>query len=79
MTPVEFDAIVLQEGNTFVAHCLELDVSSCGQDLNEARRLYKDYSAGEAQRRQPLVLRDWDPAAPRLRGKRLPQLSAYPG
>ena len=38
MTPVEFDAIVLQEGNTFVAHCPELDVSSCGQDLNEARR-----------------------------------------
>lgn len=38
MAPIEFDVIIFQEGKSFVAHCPELDVSSCGHDVDEARR-----------------------------------------
>jgi len=41
MQPVEFDAIVFQEETTYVAHCPELDVSSCGKTLDEARQNLK--------------------------------------
>lgn len=41
MTPIEFDAIIFQEGGSFVAHCHELDVSSCGHDVDEARQNLK--------------------------------------
>ena len=41
MTPIEFDAIIFQEGKAYVAHCPELDVSSCGHDVEEARRNLK--------------------------------------
>jgi len=41
MTPIEFDAIIFQEGKSFVAHCPELDVASCGHDVDEARRNLK--------------------------------------
>lgn len=41
MTPIEFDAIIFQEGNSFVTHCPELDVSSCGHDVDEARQNLK--------------------------------------
>jgi predicted RNase H-like HicB family nuclease len=37
MIPIEFDTIIFQEGKAFVAHCPELDVSSCGNDMDEAR------------------------------------------
>ena len=38
MIPIEFDAIFFQEGKACVAYCPELDVSSCGHDVEEARR-----------------------------------------
>ena len=41
MIPIEFDAIIFQEGKGYVAHCPELDVSSCGGDVDEARRNLK--------------------------------------
>jgi len=41
MIPIEFDAIIFQEGQTYVAYCPELDVSSCGQDVDHARRNLK--------------------------------------
>ncbi len=41
MIPIEFDAIIFQEGKAYVAHCPELDVSSCGKDGDEARRNLK--------------------------------------
>jgi len=41
MTAIEFDAIIFQEGKTYVAHCPELDVSSCGHDVEEAQRNLK--------------------------------------
>ena len=37
MIPIEFDAIIFQEGKSCVAHCPELDVSSCGHNVDEAR------------------------------------------
>ncbi|MFQ6093475.1 MAG: type II toxin-antitoxin system HicB family antitoxin [bacterium] len=37
MTEIEFDAIVFQQGKTYVAYCPELDVSSCGEDVGQAR------------------------------------------
>jgi predicted RNase H-like HicB family nuclease len=37
MIPIEFDAIIFQESKSFVAHCPELDVSSCGHNVDEAR------------------------------------------
>ncbi|HSF10201.1 MAG TPA: type II toxin-antitoxin system HicB family antitoxin [Nitrospirales bacterium] len=41
MQPVEFDAIVFQEETTYVAHCPELDVSSCRKTLDQARQNFK--------------------------------------
>jgi hypothetical protein len=35
MTPIDFDAIIFQEGKAYVAHCPELDVSSCGHAMHE--------------------------------------------
>jgi hypothetical protein len=36
MIPIEFDAIIFQEGKAYVAHCPGLDVSSCGHDADGA-------------------------------------------
>ncbi len=41
MIPIDFDAIIFQEGKAYVAHCPELDVSSCGHDVEESRRNLK--------------------------------------
>jgi len=41
MYAIEFDSIVFKEGAAFVAYCPELDVSSCGTDLEQARRNLK--------------------------------------
>jgi len=41
MYAIEFDSIVFKEGAAFVAYCPELDVSSCGADLEQARRNLK--------------------------------------
>ncbi|MBI4573418.1 MAG: hypothetical protein HY713_09080 [candidate division NC10 bacterium] len=41
MAPIEFDAIIFQEGKAFVAYSPELEVSSCGHDVDEARRNLK--------------------------------------
>ncbi len=37
MAPFEFDMVVLREGKTFVAYSPELDVSSCGASVEQAR------------------------------------------
>ena len=37
MIPLEFDMVVLKEGKTFVAYSPELDVSSCGASVDQAR------------------------------------------
>jgi predicted RNase H-like HicB family nuclease len=38
MTDFSFVAHIFKEGETFVAHALKLDVSSCGDTEDEARR-----------------------------------------
>ncbi len=37
MLQIDFDMIVFREGGAYVAYCPELDVSSCGRDVDEAR------------------------------------------
>jgi predicted RNase H-like HicB family nuclease len=37
MVQVDFDMVVFREGDTYVAYSPELDVSSCGHDVDEAR------------------------------------------
>jgi predicted RNase H-like HicB family nuclease len=41
MINLEFDGIVFQEGNTYVAYSPKLDVSSCGDTVNDARNNLK--------------------------------------
>ena len=38
MVPIEFDMVIFKEGETFVAYCPELDVSSCGESSDQARQ-----------------------------------------
>ncbi|MEI6205240.1 MAG: hypothetical protein WCP20_00525 [Desulfuromonadales bacterium] len=37
MLSIEFDTIFFKEGSAIVAYCPELDVSSCGDDIEQAR------------------------------------------
>ena len=37
MEPIGFDMVVLREGKTFVAYSPELDLSSCGASIEQAR------------------------------------------
>ena len=41
MLPIEFDGIIFKEGRTYVSYCPELDVSSCGNTIDEARKNLK--------------------------------------
>jgi len=38
--------VFFEEGAVIIAHCVPLDVSSCGHDLEEARRNIRDAVAG---------------------------------
>lgn len=38
--------VFFEEGDVVIAHCVPLDVSSCGHDLEEARRNIRDAVAG---------------------------------
>jgi predicted RNase H-like HicB family nuclease len=38
--------VYFEEGSVIIAHCVPLDVSSCGHDLQEARRNIRDAVAG---------------------------------
>jgi predicted RNase H-like HicB family nuclease len=38
--------VYFDEGSVIIAHCVPLDVSSCGNDLEEARRNIRDAVAG---------------------------------
>jgi len=37
MLQLDYDMIVFREGESYVAYCPELDVSSCGREVDEAR------------------------------------------
>lgn len=38
---LQFDMMIFREGNSYVAYCPELDLSSCGADVDNARRNLK--------------------------------------
>ena len=38
--------VYFEEGSVIIAHCVPLDVSSCGRDLEEARRNIRDAVSG---------------------------------
>ncbi|MFZ3091560.1 MAG: hypothetical protein WA240_13190 [Nitrospirota bacterium] len=41
MNPIEYDIIIFKENITFIAYCPELDVSSCGDDIERAKENLK--------------------------------------
>ena len=41
MVPIEYDIIVFKEDQTYVAYCPELDISSCGGDVQQAKEMLK--------------------------------------
>lgn len=41
MFQIEFDGIIFKERETFIAYCPKLDVSSCGNTIDEARNNLK--------------------------------------
>ena len=42
MTNVQFDTVIWKEGDVYVSYCPKLDVSSCGDTIDEARRMIKE-------------------------------------
>ncbi|KJR40523.1 hypothetical protein MCHI_003579 [Candidatus Magnetoovum chiemensis] len=41
MIPIDFDIIVFEEDNTFVAYCPKLDISSCGDTVEGSKEMLK--------------------------------------
>ncbi len=41
MIPIEYDIMVFKEENTYMAYCPQLDISSCGQDVQHAKEMLK--------------------------------------
>lgn len=41
MFRIEFDGMIFKEGETFIAYCPKLDISSCGNTIDEARKNLK--------------------------------------
>ncbi len=41
MVPIEFDIIVFKEDKAYVAYCPELDISSCGNNIEHAKEMLK--------------------------------------
>ncbi|MBF0473241.1 MAG: type II toxin-antitoxin system HicB family antitoxin [Nitrospirae bacterium] len=41
MIAIDFDIIVFQEDNTCIAYCPALDVSSCGDTIEDAKKMIK--------------------------------------
>lgn len=41
MDAIDYDIFVFQEGETYVAYCPELDVSSCGDTIERAKEMLR--------------------------------------
>jgi len=41
MVPIEFDLVIFKEDHAFVSYCPELDLSSCGNTVDQARENLK--------------------------------------
>jgi predicted RNase H-like HicB family nuclease len=39
MIPIDYDLIIFKEENTYVAYCPELDISSCGHNVQHAKEM----------------------------------------
>ena len=37
MISIDFDIVLFQERETYIAYCPELDISSCGETVNQAK------------------------------------------
>lgn len=42
MISLDYDIIVFEEGNTYIAYCPELDLSSCGTSIGHAKDMLKE-------------------------------------
>lgn len=42
MIPIEYDIIIFKEDEAYVAYCPELDVSSCGNNVEHAKAMLKN-------------------------------------
>jgi len=41
MIPIEYDIIIFKEDETYVAYCPELDISSCGNNVEHSKEMLK--------------------------------------
>jgi len=41
MIPIDYDVIVFEENETYIAYCPELDVSSCGHSIEHSKEMLK--------------------------------------
>ena len=41
MIPLDYEIIVFKEDTIYVAHCSELDISSCGNTIDHAKEMLK--------------------------------------
>jgi predicted RNase H-like HicB family nuclease len=42
MEDIYFNSLIWKEGNAYVSYCPQFDVSSCGDTVEEARRMLKE-------------------------------------
>jgi len=42
MIPIDFDIIVFEEKDVYISYCPELDVSSCGDSISNAKEMLKE-------------------------------------
>jgi len=42
MEDIYFNSFIWKEGNVYVSYCPQFDVSSCGDTVEEARRMLKE-------------------------------------
>jgi len=73
---IQFDTVIFKEGKSFVAYCPELDVSSYGASLEEARRMIKEAVSlflEEAEKMGTLeeILREAGYASRKIKGKKI--------
>ncbi|MGD0281224.1 MAG: type II toxin-antitoxin system HicB family antitoxin [Dissulfurispiraceae bacterium] len=41
MIPIEFDIFIFKENETYISYCPELDISSCGVNVEHAKEMLK--------------------------------------
>jgi len=42
MNDIYFDTLIWKEGDTYISYCPQFDVSSCGDNVEEARKMLKE-------------------------------------